>query len=102
VSANVLPDLFDRVGLTEALGFQELALDYNQLDQFSIRLSRRLAGPFDISFWHRFGAGRLTTTSERGLWEAKLSLRLGRGAQVSWTTDDQRTNAYLLEGVYRF
>ncbi len=102
VTANVLPDLFDRVGLTSALGLQELALDYNQLEQFSIQLSRNLAGPFDLSFWHRLGSVPLSSTSERGLWELKTSYRLGRGAQLSWTTNDQRTNAYLLEGVFRF
>jgi hypothetical protein len=104
--SNVLfPELFERLGLAQALGFEELTLDVYQLNAFTLRVSRQIFGPVYASYWRRLtgsGATAGGSTLENAAWEFKLSYRFQPHFQFSWTTDDQRTNAYLLEGVFRF
>lgn len=102
VSASLLPDLFERTGLGRALGFDEFLVDYNRLEAFTFRVSRRIAGPLDIAYWHRLGGPAGGLASERSAWELRTGLRLNRTLRFSWSLDNQGTNGYLLEGVMRF
>jgi hypothetical protein len=104
--SNVLfPELFERLGLAQAGGFEEFTLEINQLNAFTLRVSRQIFGPVYAGYWRRLTGGGTAgagSTLENAAWEFKLSYRFRPHFQFSWTTDDQRTNAYLLEGVFRF
>ncbi len=102
LSANLLPELFDRSGIARVLGFDELAFEYSRLDAFSFRVSRPLFGPLSVSYWRRLSGANLAATPDYAAWEFKLSYRLRSNLQFSYSIDEQRTNAYLLEGVFRF
>ena len=64
-------------------------------------MSRQLFGPFDIAFWRRVAGGK-ETVGDAGAWELRLGLRLRNAFRLTYSVDSQRTNAYLLEGVYSF
>jgi len=108
ISASFLPELFERIGIARALGFEEFTVEASRLDVFTLRLSRQLFGPLYASYWQRLSGEDIY--GESGRWEFKLSYRLplsGRAlfldfVQFSWTLNEQRTNAYLVEGVFRF
>lgn len=107
ISASILPELFERTGIGEALGFEELTIESSRLDVFTLRVSRNLLGPLYLSYWQLLTGDDPANRS--GRWEFKLSYRLPLSrralfefAQFSWTLNEQRTNAYLLEGVFRF
>lgn len=102
LSATVFPELLERSQIAQALGLQELTVDYSRLDSFTLRLASELIGPLQISYWRRLGATGFTYRLEPTLWEMKLSLKLNRRLQFSWTTDNQSTNGFLLEGVFRY
>jgi len=102
ITASILPDLFERTGIGSALGFEEFSLEYNRVDAFTIRLSRPLLGPLHASYWRRLSGAGTSGLADNAAWEFKLSWRLKNNVQFSWKADDQRTNAYLLEGVFRF
>ena len=102
LSNSFIPDLMDRLGIGKALGFEELSVEYNRLDSFSLRISRQLFGPIYLSYWRQLSGTGQTTSLNQTSWEFKLSYRIRPNFQFSWTADDQRTNAYLLEGVYKF
>jgi hypothetical protein len=102
LSSSYLPDLLDKLGLSKALGFDELSLEYNHVDSFSVHLIRRLAGPFYVSYWRRLSSTSVSSTTGLNSWEFKLSYKIRDNLQFSWSTDDQHTNAYLIEGVYSF
>ncbi len=102
LSATIFPELLERSQIAQALGLQELAVDYNRLDSFTLRLASQLIGPLKISYWRRLGGTGFTYRLEPTLWEMKLSLQLNRRLQFSWTTDNQSTNGFLLEGVFRY
>jgi hypothetical protein len=102
LSSSVLPELFARTGIASALGFDELTLDYSGIDALTLRASRNLFGPFSIAYWRRLSPQGAVTGAQRALWELKGSYRLNSRFQFSYTTSDQRINALLLEGVFRF
>lgn len=102
VSSSVLPDLLERSGLMSALGFYDLSLDYGKTEALAVRVSRNLSGPYDLTYWQRLSDAAAESTAASGAWELKLSRRFGRDLRLSWTTNEQRTNEYLLEGVFRF
>jgi len=110
LSNAFLPELFERLGLGNALGLEELSLDINQLNEFTLRITRQLMGPLYATYTRRL-SGTNATAASTGVtdfgWEFKLSYRfpvnlLRTNLQFSYSIDDQRTNAYLLEGVYKF
>jgi hypothetical protein len=85
-----------------ALGFYDLSLDYGKTEALAVRVSRNLSGPYDLTYWQRLSDAAAESTAASGAWELKLSRRFGRDLRLSWTTNEQRTNEYLLEGVFRF
>jgi hypothetical protein len=97
----LVPDLVDQMGVGRALGLRELTVDYSRTGAFVLRLSRDLVGPFEVGYWRQLSGIRDRMT-ETGDWEFRLGVRLRRGFRLTWTVDDQRTNAYRLEGVYSF
>jgi hypothetical protein len=102
LSASLLPELLERLGIARALRFEELSVEYNRLDAFTLRASRQIFGPLYLGYWRRFSNASGLGDTQRAVWELKLSYRIRDNLQFSWTTDDQRTNAYLLEGVFKF
>ncbi|MCC6730805.1 MAG: translocation/assembly module TamB domain-containing protein [Chthonomonadales bacterium] len=102
LSAGLLPGLLDQLGIGRALGFSEFALEYNTFEQFTLRVSRPLFGPFEVTYWRRLSGARLAGSSVPAAWELKLSYRVRSHIQLSYTIDDQRTNEYRVEGVFRF
>jgi hypothetical protein len=102
ISQRLLPGLLDSAGVASWLGFDELSLGYDTYDQLSLRASRRLFGTTTISYWRRLTNITSTGGALRGMWELKLSQPLRRNLLFSITTGDQRVNAFLLEGVFRF
>lgn len=110
LSNAFLPELFERLGIGQALGLEEFSIDINQLNAFTLTVTRQLFGPLYATYTRRLsgtnGSGAATTPTDFG-WEFKLSYRfpvtlLRTNLQFSYTADDQRTNAYLLEGVFKF
>jgi len=97
----LLTDVLSSTGLQQALGLQELSLDYAATGAFTLRLSRVLYGPLEASYWRRITGGR-ETVGDAGSWELRIGLRLRNAFRLSYSLDSQRTNAYLLEGVYSF
>lgn len=97
----LLPDLFEEMGLGRALGLQEFALDYSTTGAFVLRVSRNLVGPFEATYWRRISGGH-ETVGDIGAWELRIGMRLRNAFRLTYSLDSQRTNAYLLEGVYSF
>jgi hypothetical protein len=97
----LLPDVFGELGLGRTLGLQEFSVDYSSTGAFVLRMSRELFGPFDIAYWRRVAGGK-ETVGDAGAWELRLGLRLRNAFRLTYSVDSQRTNAYLLEGVYSF
>lgn len=102
LSESFLPGLLEQIGFGRGLGFEEFAVDISQLNTFSLRLSRHLFGPVYLGYWQRLSGPEQSIPGQPAAWEFKLSYRFRPQVQFSFTTDDQRTNAYLLEGVFRF
>ena len=101
-SQSILPGLFERTGLARTLGLEEFEIEYNQLDAFSVRISRQLFGPVQLSYWRRLSSASRLGAIDRAAWESKLSYRIRSNLHFSWSIDEQKTNAYLLEGVFKF
>jgi hypothetical protein len=103
LSASILPGLLDQVfgGLG---GFEEFAVEIDQLNLFTLRITRRLFGPIYISYQRRISgnAGAMAGTVYDQAWRLELSYRFRPGLQFTYSTNDQRTNEVLLEGVFRF
>ncbi len=102
VSASLFPEFLDQLGLSSALGFEELTVDVSQFSEFTLRATRQIKGPLYAGYWRRFGANGISSTAADAAWEFKLSYRFRPQLQFSFTSNDQRTNAYLIEGVFRY
>jgi hypothetical protein len=102
LSESFLPGLLENLGVERAFGLEEFAVDISQLNTFALRLSRRLFGPVYLGYWQRLSGPEQALPGQPSAWQFKLSYRFKPQVQFSFTTDDQRTNAYLLEGVFRF
>lgn len=106
ISNSLLPGLFERYfgGLG---GFEELSIDVTELNAFTLTATRQLFGPIYVTYIRRL-TGTSTSSALEGVgWEVRFSYRfpvnLLRGnLQFSYSLDSQKTNAYLLEGVFRF
>src|SRR5205807_1083803 len=92
---GLLSGLFDKTGVAKALRLDELELEYNRYDAFTLRLSRQLFGPFYLGYWRRLSGGtNLAGNTEQAAWEFTLAYhipyRLFNGnLQFSWTTNEQ-------------
>lgn len=92
-TSSVLPSLFQ--GPAQALGFEELSIGYDPVQRLNLTISRQLFGPLYVTYLRS-----LTATQE--MYDLKVSLRFKNRYQLSWETDDQRTQRVLLEGVWKF
>jgi hypothetical protein len=100
LTGSLLPEWFEHSGIARALGLEEFTLEYAGLNIGAVRLSSHLTDRFEISYWRRLVG---TNTPLYGqAWLLKLSYQLGGRTHFSWTIDDRNTNAFLLEGVFRY
>ncbi len=90
---SVLPTLFEKPA--QALGFEDLSLNYDPLRQFSFTLTRQLIGPFYITYTRDLG-------STQQFNDLKLSWRFSDNLQLSYEQNEQYDKALQLEGIYRF
>jgi hypothetical protein len=93
VTGAVIPNIFDRPAA--ALGFDELAINYDPVQRLNFIISRRILGPLYVTYDRAFGG----TYYQYNL---KASYRFSQRYQLSYDTDDQNTQRLLLEGVLRF
>lgn len=100
LTGSILPEWFERSGIAGALGLEELTLEYAGLNIGAVRLSGHLTDRLEISYWRRLVGANIPLSDQT--WLLKLSYRLGSRTQFSWTRDDRNTNAFLLEGVFRY
>jgi hypothetical protein len=100
LSQSFLPGLLEKLGLGQ--GFEEFTVDISQLNVFTLRLSRQLFGPIYLGYWRQLSGGSPAAGLNQAMWEFKLSYRFKPQFQCSFTTGNQSTNAYLLEGVFKF
>ncbi len=92
-TGSVLPGIFDRTAAN--LGFEELSLGYDPIDRLTLNISRHLFGPLYVSYYRT-----LTALQER--FDLKLSFRVKDRYQISYDLDEQHTQKFLLEGVWKF
>ncbi|HZT43405.1 MAG TPA: translocation/assembly module TamB domain-containing protein [Chthonomonadaceae bacterium] len=96
-TSSVLPNLF--TGLAQATGFEQISLNYDPVQQLSLTLSRRLFGPFYVSYTRSLSA-------VQNYYDLKLSLRFKNNYQLSWESVYESyqppTQQILLEGVWKF
>jgi hypothetical protein len=110
LSNSFLPELFEKLGIGQSLGLEELSIDINELNAFTLTISRQIFGPLYATYTRRLSGGPESNSSgslDNFGWEFKFSYRfpvtlLRTNLQFSYSMDDQRTNAYLLEGVFKF
>ncbi|MEP6755569.1 MAG: translocation/assembly module TamB domain-containing protein, partial [Chthonomonadales bacterium] len=103
LSASVFPGLLNQLGLGTALGLEDFSVDISQLNEFTLRLSRQISGPLYIGYFRRLTGGQgAVATTNTAAWQVKFSYRFRPTLQFSYTVDDERTNAFLLEGVFKF
>lgn len=101
-SASLLPDILESSGVLRTFGLEELSFNYDRGQDVTFHVSRQLTGPLYLSYWQRLSGTTGVSLTDRAAWELSTSLRLRDNLQFSWTTDEQRTNAFLVEGVFRF
>ena len=89
----LLPRLFD--GAAQSLGFDEFALGYDPVQNFNLNLSRRLFGPFYISY-------QRSLSSLREQYTFRLSVRFSERFQTSYEVRETNEQRFLFEGVFRF
>ncbi len=102
VSDVFLPGLFEQSGIGRILGLEEFEVETSALNAFSLRLTRQLFGPVYLTYWRRLSGVNQGTVSEFSDWEMRFSYRLPRNLQLTYTFNEQRQNAVLFEGVFRF
>lgn len=93
LTSSVLPSIFDKPA--EALGFEELSLNYDPIQRLNLIVRRRLVGPLYLSY-------NRTLTNTHETYDLKLSLRFRDRYQLSYDVDDVNTQRILLEGFFRF
>ncbi len=89
----VLPRFFDSAA--ESLGFEELALGYDPVQNFNLNLTRRLFGPFFVSY-------QRSLSSVRDQYTFRLSVRFSPRFQTSYELNETNEQRVLVEGVFRF
>lgn len=97
-TSSVIPGLFDKPA--EALGFDQLSLNYDSIQHLNLAVSRRLF------YFGRYSGLYITYNRSLGggteMYNLKLSLRFRERYQFSFTSDEQQTQSILLEGVWKF
>ena len=89
----VLPRIFD--SFASQLGFESFALGYDPVENFNLSVSRRVFGPFYVSYQRSLGAGQERYTF-RG------SIRFSDRFQTTYEVNERNEQRILLEGVFRF
>lgn len=92
-TSSVLPTIFDRPA--EALGFEELSINYDPVQRLNLVLSRRLFGPLYVSYNRGLSGGQ-------EMYNLKFSFRFTDRVQLSYDQDEQNTHRILLESVFHF
>ena len=93
LTSSYLPGAFDRIAA--GLGFEEFVVNYDPVQRLTLSISRHLFGPIYVSYFRT-----LESTQEK--YDLKLSFRFRERYQLSYDLDEQHTQRYLLEGVWRF
>ena len=93
LSSSIIPDLFDRPA--SALGFIDLALNYDPIQRLNLVVSRQLLGSLYVTY-------NRTLSDAYETYDLKVSLRLSNRYQLSYDKDEQDTESILLEGVLKF
>ncbi len=89
----VLPGEFNR--FVGSLGLDQLAIGYDPYLQPSLLLTRQLVGPLYVTYNQAF-------TAENRYYDIKFSFRFRDRYQFSYDFDEERTQQFLLEGVWRY
>ncbi|HLV80001.1 MAG TPA: translocation/assembly module TamB domain-containing protein, partial [Chthonomonadaceae bacterium] len=96
-TSSVLPNLF--TGLAQSTGFEQISINYDPVQQLSLTLSRRLFGPFYVTYTR-------SLTATQNYYDLKLSLRFKNNYQLSWEEINEsyqpQSQQILLEGVWKF
>jgi hypothetical protein len=93
LTSSYLPGAFDRIAA--ATGFEEFAINYDPVQRLTLSLSRHLFGPLYVSYFR-------TLEGAQEKYDLKLSFRFRERYQLSYDLDEQHTQRFLLEGVWRF
>ena len=89
----VLPSQFDK--MSTVLGLEQLGFSYDPIQQLAVMVSRQLVGPVYLTYNRGLNA-------ENRYYDVKFSLRFRGRYQLSYDFDDQQTQQFLLEGVWRY
>jgi AsmA family/TamB, inner membrane protein subunit of TAM complex len=92
-TSSIVPSLFDRPA--QALGFDELAVNYDPIQRFNFIVSRQIFGPFYVTYNRTLG-----TIPE--MYTLKVSARFRDRYQLSYEQNELNEQRTLLEGVWRY
>ena len=93
LTSSYLPGAFDKIA--SATGFEDFSIGYDAVQHLTLTVSRHLFGPLYVSYFR-------TLEGSQELYDLKLSFRFKERYQLSYEIDEQNTQRYLLEGVWRF
>jgi hypothetical protein len=100
LSSTVIPGIFDRPA--EALGLEELAINYDPVQRLNLVLSRRIIGSLYVTYIRYFSGTYGSYYGNFETYNIKASYRFNDRYQLSYDTDDQNVQRVLLEGVWRY
>jgi hypothetical protein len=89
----VLPGEFNK--FIGTLGLDELSIGYDPYLQPSLLVTRRILGPLYVTYNQAF-------TADSRYYDIKFSFRFHDRYQLSYDFDEEQTQEFLLEGVWRF
>lgn len=93
VAGAVLPAIFDQPA--HALGFEELALNYDPFQRLNLVISRHLFGPIYFTYTRTLVNAHIQET-------LRASFRFSRRFQFTFLQDEQNIKSFLLEGISSF
>ena len=93
VTGSFLPGVFDRTA--QKLGFDELSVGYDALQELNLNVTRHLFGPFSASY-----SRALSGVVER--YTFRLSAQISGQFQASYETNEINEQKILLEGAWHF
>ena len=89
----VLPNQFDKI--SSFIGLDQLELNYDPVQQLAFTVARQLFGPVYVTY-------NRGLSGENRYYDFKVSLRFRDRYQLSYDLNDQQTQQFLLEGVWRY
>ena len=93
ITGSFLPGVFDSTA--QKLGFEELSVGYDALQELNLNVTRHLFGPFSASY-----SRALSGVVER--YTFRLSAQIRGQFQASYETNEINEQKILLEGAWRF